>query len=828
MEALVRMTRTQRNIAFYSILAGLLLLVLLSADTLLAATFRTVNGEVVIEAEQYTRLGGSRGGTWFVNTQQSGFKGSGYIESAKDDPGTLRYSSDIIRAEYEIDFRTTGRYYVHFRTYAEDHTHNGFFATINGSQVDYGDPDAYFIFVKQTEVNPRWYWYTDGGGAEARGFKVSFNITSTGKKTFAVLRRDKGSRVDRIWLTKNQSNPQYAADLNLPNPSNFIVTGGGTLPPPPPPPPAEICNDGVDNDQDGQIDCADSDCSNASNCNTPVIETNCSDGVDNDQDGQIDCADSDCDSASNCNSSVIETNCSDGVDNDQDGFTDCADTNCIGVGTCGSALLSGSFDSGQDGFTYSDDTFRGTNNPAFASGDYVSNGGYSGGALHVKLGGDGVVSDGISGGWSKNFNMNTSGTARVVLSYRLVTQNYDDYECGQVLVAVDGKLVGFGQDDFVDEICGRGDTGWQQVTLDVDNLSAGTHTLTVGGYNNEKTGPLEATEIFIDDIIVTQLDGGSTSPPPTNSFTYADDTFRGTNNGEYASGYPEGDTLKVILGGVPGIVEGISGGWSTGFSMITNGTAQVVFSYRMITQKYDDHECGQVLVAVDGKLVGFGQDDFVDEICGRGDTGWQQVTLDVDNLSAGQHTLTIGGYNNEKTGPLEATEISLQGIQITELNQQDPPSTYDGFSYIDDAFRGTQNPDYASGGVVGGALQVLLGGVDSINITNGMSGGWSKQFSTSSNGNVQITLNYRLTTTKYDDDECGQALVSVDGVLIGTGSQDYLDQICGKGDTGWRNETLDVYLPVGTHTLTVGGYNSKKTAPLEVTEVLFENLNIIP
>jgi len=59
-----------------------------------------------------------------------------------------------------------------------------------------------------------------------------------------------------------------------------------------PPPDPEICDDVIDNDQDGKIDCADSDCFGDVACQ-PVPEI-CHDGIDNDQDGKIDCADSEC------------------------------------------------------------------------------------------------------------------------------------------------------------------------------------------------------------------------------------------------------------------------------------------------------------------------------------------------------------------------------------------------------------------------------------------------------------------------------------------------------------------------------------------------------
>jgi hypothetical protein len=50
----------------------------------------------------------------------------------------------------------------------------------------------------------------------------------------------------------------------------------------------EICDDGSDNDGDGDIDCSDSDC-----VGDTVCEEDCEDGVDNDADGLVDCYDLD-------------------------------------------------------------------------------------------------------------------------------------------------------------------------------------------------------------------------------------------------------------------------------------------------------------------------------------------------------------------------------------------------------------------------------------------------------------------------------------------------------------------------------------------------------
>lgn len=101
-------------------------------------------------------------------------------------------------------------------------------------------------------------------------------------------------------------------------------------------PQQEICQDFFDNDGDGAVDCADSDCTNIAPCE--AVETKCNDGIDNDGDGAYDCEDSNCPP---CSTPEV---CNDGVDNDGDGATDCEDSDCsdapgCGMGQC-TALLS--------------------------------------------------------------------------------------------------------------------------------------------------------------------------------------------------------------------------------------------------------------------------------------------------------------------------------------------------------------------------------------------------------------------------------------------------------------------------------------------------------
>ena len=61
-------------------------------------------------------------------------------------------------------------------------------------------------------------------------------------------------------------------------------------------PPGNCCGNGVDDDQDGNTDCNDSDCAGGAAC----FESDCGDMTDNDEDGDTDCDDADCVATLDC------------------------------------------------------------------------------------------------------------------------------------------------------------------------------------------------------------------------------------------------------------------------------------------------------------------------------------------------------------------------------------------------------------------------------------------------------------------------------------------------------------------------------------------------
>jgi len=118
------------------------------------------------------------------------------------------------------------------------------------------------------------------------------------------------------------------------NYSGGVFKNGKITPQAPPPPPAEICDNNLDDDNDGFIDCADLDCATNISCVVPpgpgggAQPELCDNGLDDDGDGRVDCADADCGGFPVCagpalpGGATVRTACADGLDNDGDGLVD--------------------------------------------------------------------------------------------------------------------------------------------------------------------------------------------------------------------------------------------------------------------------------------------------------------------------------------------------------------------------------------------------------------------------------------------------------------------------------------------------------------------------
>ncbi|MEM7204331.1 MAG: M28 family peptidase [Planctomycetota bacterium] len=163
----------------------------------------------------------------------------------------------------------------------------------------------------------------------------------------------------------------------------------------------------------------------------------------------------------------------------------------------------------------------------------------------------------------------------------------------------------------------------------------------------------------------------------------------------------------------------------------------------------------------------------------------------------------------------------------------------EGFAYRDDVFRGTAQPAYAdgawdaAGGRSGGGLRVSLGGIDAMLVT-GMSGAFEGGFTLTQAEPVELRVWVSLAqTSEYEPTELSEALIAVDGVLVGHGPFDHVFKWAGNGNgggalsNGWKQFAVHLgTLAAGPHTIALGGHNNRKDTVDEATEVRFDDLSI--
>ncbi len=159
------------------------------------------------------------------------------------------------------------------------------------------------------------------------------------------------------------------------------------------------------------------------------------------------------------------------------------------------------FESGDAGFSYTDDPFKGTQSSFYSWGRWSQGVGPSGGSsLGVFLGGrDNLSIWGMSGGWTHSFFLDQEAEVDLSFWYNLIqAAGYEEDEYSEVIYSLDG------QEFIVARVRGDGNggnprgTGWREEKRSLGRLSPGRHDLVFGGYSNKKTYNTELTQVYID------------------------------------------------------------------------------------------------------------------------------------------------------------------------------------------------------------------------------------------------------------------------------------------------------------------------------------------
>ena len=220
------------------------------------------------------------------------------------------------------------------------------------------------------------------------------------------------------------------------------------------------------------------------------------------------------------------------------------------------SVFNADFESGLDGFAYVDDYF-GTSQPGNANGVLDWGGGESGSdGLRIDLGRN-AGGQASSGAFTQSINVIQDGVYRFTLDYRLaVASQLDTGEWGEAILEINGARYGSDLNNSLAHIEGGGDTGWQSTTVELF-LTAGSHTISLGGYVNQSNANNERVEVYFDNVVVDELihntvsvDVAGTADAPvldnTGSMTLTP-VLEDTTDSD-----PVGDTVAAIIASAGG------------------------------------------------------------------------------------------------------------------------------------------------------------------------------------------------------------------------------------------------------------------------------------
>ncbi|MEZ4270054.1 MAG: choice-of-anchor Q domain-containing protein [Myxococcota bacterium] len=225
----------------------------------------------------------SEGDCWYFYVEAESQKMTDLQSTSSDDASGASYldsaAADEAQVEFTINAPETRDYIIWARVLAPAATSDSFFVSANDGAEDVYD-------AAEGTWSNQWQWTRVNGRDGGAPLSLNPRIFSldAGSNTVTFRVREAGVGIDVILVT----NDVDFVPQGVPCAEGIIdggkCTSGCT-------PQVEICDDGLDNDCDGDVDDVDANCQ-VPGC-TPHDEV-CDDGLDNDCDGAIDADDTNC------------------------------------------------------------------------------------------------------------------------------------------------------------------------------------------------------------------------------------------------------------------------------------------------------------------------------------------------------------------------------------------------------------------------------------------------------------------------------------------------------------------------------------------------------
>lgn len=160
------------------------------------AAFQESAGQVVMEAEHFDGTTARSAHDWTLETAKTGFRGTGYMRALPNNGTSINtgYTTTSPELVFNVNFTTTGTYYVWVRGAADSGTDDSCHAGLDGT----GPASADRISGLTTTS---WVWKRDTMDA----VPATLVIATPGLHTIHLWMREDGLRVDRLLLRKSSS-----------------------------------------------------------------------------------------------------------------------------------------------------------------------------------------------------------------------------------------------------------------------------------------------------------------------------------------------------------------------------------------------------------------------------------------------------------------------------------------------------------------------------------------------------------------------------------------------------------------------------------------------
>ena len=185
------------------------------------------------------------------------------------------------------------------------------------------------------------------------------------------------------------------------------------------------------------------------------------------------------------------------------------------------------------------------------------------------------------------------------------------------------------------------------------------------------------------------------------SFVYSDDSFTTNGHDYYANGWVEDDSrcytqdrcLIVLLGGKDANdIGNMSGGWNHNFTLEETANVHVNFFTRTsLTKDLEADEFVEGNISINGQRVYVDNNPYFQRLHGSSDkthplnSGWKEINLSLGVLEPGNHTVTIGAFQNKKTYSNEYTSIRIDDFHIhseSATTTENPENTNTIFNLV--------------------------------------------------------------------------------------------------------------------------------------------------